>query len=257
MLADRVDERTEEVFPALRPVLVAERFDAEQALGLARADLAMLALELRVLRRDLVVAEAASDLRPAEADLPEGAGKLLATALEQWVSRRRSELVVDVDRARAEAARLVTAAHGEAATVVTAAREEMLAVLLDGADPRLLDPPILRVVRGERPALEPSTPVQREPKTAVPVVPAEHAPETVAPVAAVQGAPEAAARATAPAGQPELPGPPAGRTWSPQPSPPATALPRLSYWARYLYADVVLPLVAVLIVVVVLLAWVG
>lgn len=257
MLADRVDELTEDVFPTLSPVLVAGRCDAEQVLGLARADLAMLALELRVLRRDLVVAEAASDLRPAMADLPEGAGELLATALEQRVSRRRSELAVDVDRARTEAARLVTAAHREAAAVVTAAREEMLAVLLDGSDPRLLDPPILRVVREDRPALEPSTPVRHEPRTAAPVVPAEPAPETVAPVAAVHQAPEAAARATAPAGQPELPGPPADRTSSPQPSPLATASPPLSLWARYLYADVILPLAAVLIVVVVLLAWVG
>lgn len=234
MLADSIAERTEDLFPTLSSTQVADQRNAERVLRSARAEIALLALELRVLCRDVAMAEAEADRRPEDPELPPGAGELLATALEQRVAARRSELVADAEQARAEAARLVTAAQDEAAAVVAAARDEMLAVLLDGSDPRFLNPPALRVVRDALPALTSSA-----------------APDASAP----QPAPSSpAARQTLPP-PPSLADPPTIGCTADDVA--TTAPPRMSFWARYLYVDVLLPLVAVLIVVVVLLAWVG
>lgn len=271
MLAERVAERAENVLPTLIPVMAADQGHAEKIIRSARSEIARLALELRVLRRDVAVADAADRL-PDGADLPAAAAELLAIALEQRVTTRRSELAADLERSRAEAARLVAAAQAEAVAVVAASRAEMLAVLLDRSAPRPLDPPALRVVRDTLPAPKPpatshlaeadagvsrraeltgeAPPPARLAWSQQPVPPpVPTAPGLMSPPASPPAAPLIAEPEPAPQGPPTV-----CYTAADDTSRPAS---HGSFCARYLYVDVVLPLLAVLIVVVVLLAWVG
>lgn len=236
------------VLPSLDPVLVADHAIADELFRSSRAGLAMLALELRVALHEAATAEAAGTTELPVDPLVATEARLLArTSLDDHLVRRRAELAHEVERARVAAARGLSAAQAEATAVVDEARQELLLVLLDGVDQCPPRGPGLRFDTDPMPPgalLEPPAGPVGEP-----------APEIVAPPApsdvGVTGI------APVPAGftiEREAPAQPAPAIVVAAPLP---ADDSASFWARYLYADVVLPLVAVLIVAVVLLAWVG
>ena len=122
--------------PSLRPVLAADRALVDELVRSAKADVALLALESRVARREASAAEescGAVDPYSDPASLAK-ALELVRVSLEDRLERRRAEFVFDAERERVASARLVSAAQAEATALVAAAREELLSVILHGIE---------------------------------------------------------------------------------------------------------------------------
>jgi hypothetical protein len=223
--------------PPLEPVLVATDDEGvEQLMRSTRAELARLSLELRVAgyKADLEE-QSQSAIDPASGGFDlSGARRLLQWSLTERLDARRLQLAQELDAARLEAARIVASAHRRADAYVTEAHEGVLGTLLRPGE-------LLRPL----PPLPPT------------VVPHESAPDlAVAPAVAAPLAPEATPMvAVAPAVAVPAPTPPPTATLPPRPA--DLDEPRPAWWSRLLYADVLLPLIAVCAVLVVLLAWVG
>lgn len=302
LMEERGSEGTASVIPTLKPILVAADQDVDALIRTARANIARLSLELRVVLNDATAAESEGDnLGGATigSDLI-AAREFLRSALDSRIEERRRELASQVEEGRAEAARRIEAAQIEARALVDSARAELLAVLLKGTQPAPVTPvdlvthvdPVtpasLRIVadqvfRADHPAganhngsiptsgndaaagYEVEAPLVQDHDPLLPteaVVTATSAPEQTSPavpepetqqdpdpVAASDGTREPGAVRTA---EPLL-------TDLPDQLGPQVAKARQggSYWAKFLYLDVALPLIAVLVVTIVLLAWLG
>lgn len=196
----------------------------------ARTGLAELALQLRVA---VDAAEEAERKAPAYDD-PEVLAFLTAT-LARELDEVRAQLSEELAHAQAEATRRVRAAHAEAEALLTPRPVErvgpdMTAVTEDGCQPLpdLRTEPIVESngsSNGHTPVEPPAPPQQQDPAAA-----------SASPISA----PTVLARPVVP---------------DPTPAPQAPA-PRRGL-RRFLYVDTVLPMVAVLIIVVVLIAWLG
>lgn len=239
--------------PALAPLQVVAEAEVDQLVRSARAGIAMLSLRLRTVLDEVVVTERASP----EVDLVH-ARELAISSLEKHLWLRRRELAEELEQARADVAFTVTAARSEAAELVAAASEETRQILLAGLSPVPAGPPSLRVVsEGAADAVAPHADSSLD----VPTAPVHESP--TASIAAPTAPNDVAAPATATV-HIELD---ASRSRSDAPAEPvageATGVNTTAEGSarrgpsRYLYADVVLPMIAVLVVVVVLLAWVG
>jgi hypothetical protein len=276
--------------PGLTRVVVSRGSEVEPLMRTASAAVKALAERLESALRDAAAAERAVGDVSHEAAVEEEWNASLQV-IRQEVEERRSRLAADLDGARREAADRVAAARAEAVALVRAAGDELASSLAgEAASPSesTLAPPL-------RPA--PATPADPAPVDAPPVdVPpaaasnAASAPPTgvvlpagmppfvavmipaadgtgqpsyvLAPTVAaaswpVMSAPAAVAGPVAPipsASYPNGPADPAapGQVLEPRPRP--TARDGLT---RMLHVDVILPLIAVAIVIVVLLAWLG
>jgi hypothetical protein len=276
--------------PQLSPVLVIDEDQGDQLVRTARAGLAMLSLRVRSVAPDPLPVV---DLTRADAVELAASEVLLETSLERCLAGRRQEMTTELEQLRADAAAHVAAARHEAATMVTLATEETLQTLLQGLRPTA-PAPRLRVVTAdeELPRGGWSGPVERvepgvhglvAPAAALATAAASPPPVPLAaPVAgvgalsvddlsAVVSAAVASAMpaAVAAPGVAPLAGPLATTqavpavvplTVSPDevlPTPAHAAASPPSTLRRFLYVDVILPMIAVLILIVVLLAWVG
>jgi hypothetical protein len=223
---DDVDD--EGPLPELTAVVVAVADEVEDLLVARRAHLARGCLQLRDLERAFAVRV---DDDGAEAELIdiEGAKAFLRTSLDHQLRQRRAELDAEVDAARLTAARLVADAHEEAVGILAAANEAIVGTLLEGLTSHVGAEvtPTLRVVGSELDR------AQERARDAHPTAPAQ--PPAPAPALAPAPAP---ASATAPV---------------------PVAVSAAPKWGvrSFLYVDVLLPLVAVVLVLLVLLAWVG
>ena len=207
---------------------------AEHIMRSSRAELARLSLELRAIRHKADVAEhthvaVAPSPVAAGVDLP-GARELLRSSLGEWVNTRREELAAELEEARHEAARIVASAHRRAEAYVAEAHDGVLATLLHPEQQLAPLPPLPPVVVPDELARQAPAPARTD-------------------IAAAAGSSEAAATVAAilAAVQPPLA--------TVADTPPAS--PRPPMWRRLLYADVLLPMIAALAVLIVLLAWVG
>jgi hypothetical protein len=217
---------------------------AEDQPRLARAEVARLTLELRaVTRKAEIVEQTRAGSEPhgdeaADVDIA-GARELVASTLAQRLDARRSELAAELEDARAEAARLVESAHQRAEEYVARAHDVVLAALLHPDEPVEPLPPLpLEAVPDAHPPTPPE--VGEEPTLVVPAL--DGTTGFAAMVAAVQAyltqgavaAPSAASSRTAGAQRPRQP-----------------------LRTRVLHVDVILPLIAVVAVLLILIAWVG
>lgn len=280
--------------PVLHPVLVVADTELEPLARSARASVAMLALQLRAALRDADAGQRDEPSDPTGEDTNDPRMlELLRSSLEERVERRRHDLAQELGDVRAEAAASIAAARTEVASLVAAAREEMLQALAGAGEPPVAAaPPNLRIVTGggvdghavtvhsltRSPAVTPNEgmPASQD-AVARPRDPAVPEPERQ-PAAESKPQPRAEAQPQPePQPRPELrPQPvaavfaepsvpvtdylaPAVVTLSPPPGSAASVKPAggRPLWARYLYLDVVLPLVAVIVVLIVLLAWLG
>lgn len=307
--ATAADDVAPRELPTLQPILVVDEEQVDELARAARADIALLSLQLRTLPPP--------SPPPAPPDIIGPAEVLLRTSLEQCLDTRRRELQDELEQVRADAAAHVAAARHEAATVVADATEETLQVLLRGLRP-LGSAPALRIVTDDTlrrapqpapgPALE-SSPVASHPAGGAHAgaaegpsvtIDAERAATDVTvasgaaddPLGATDAPADASARPRTGAGQSAFESsvaravssaiaevfqagmtgpivlaaaPPAASALvpavaaSPAPAPVAETMPAATPRgvARFLYADVLLPMIAVVIVLVILLAWVG
>ncbi|MDP1818348.1 MAG: hypothetical protein Q8K58_00455 [Acidimicrobiales bacterium] len=262
MLADTVGDEPRPADDLEPPRPAAPELD--DALRSARAGAARVALQLRAAAHAPTPPPALS--RAGAASEPDELGAL-HPALR--VDARRAELSDELEQVRNDAIRLMTAARAHAAAVAAAASEQALRAL------------------HQRPATEPpsSLRVEVEPPPEVaperPPFPRFPAPTIAAPPAALPAtspAQTSAEEAPQRAGDtfvfvlPVAPGVAPGAGWPaaapagpftvvPPAAPPADAVaarPRSRpTWNKLLYVDVVLPMIAVLVLLVVLLAWVG
>lgn len=228
--------------PAVRPVMAAPDSEIEPLIRSARASVARIALQVRTTQYEVERVERS----PSDEDR-DAASTLLATSLAELVEDRRRDLLRGLDEARTEAAHAVSAARQEAAARALAAT-----AVVD--DQRPAEPSAATAVAAP-PVAEPAAdrPVPwPDPVTTVapppdPPVAAGLRPEELgllvqaAVTASLSQITAAAIAANATAGS----------------AAPTQVLVRRPLWRRFLYLDVALPLIAVLAVVVVLLAWVG
>jgi hypothetical protein len=276
--------------PGLTRVVVSRGSEVEPLMRTASAAVKVLAERLESALRDAAAAERAVGDVSHEAAVEEEWNASLQV-IRQEVEERRSRLAADLDGARREAADRVAAARAEAVALVRAAGDELASSLAgEAASPSesTLAPPL-------RPA--PATPADPAPVDAPPVdvppaaasnaasapptgvvLPAGMPPFVAVMIPAADGtgqpsyvlAPTVAAASwpvmSAPGGvagpvepmpaasYPNGPAHPAapGQVLEPRPRP--TARDGLT---RMLHVDVILPLIAVAIVIVVLLAWLG
>lgn len=260
MLAERLGDdqppvQLDRSLPALRPVLVAPAHAVEELVRSRRATTAMLALQLRAAEHDHPERDEPGQ-DDDEVDL-NAARALLVAALDDRVARRRQELAEQLERERASAATVVSTAQAEAAALVATASDERLQVLLDGIQPTSGSTPSLRVVSdadalavaaavprvsadvelGDAPTAAALT-IAAHPAGGLPAAPVELAAVHAAAIAAASQLIRQSESAASPAASQ---GAPAARTFR----------------GRWLYVDVLLPMVAVVIVLIVLLAWVG
>lgn len=239
--------------PELTPVLVAaDDEDVTEILRAARAEVAQLSLALRAANHELELAEQRRpelDAALGEVDLA-GARQFLRIVLEQHVAARRTELADELEETRTEAARIVASAEERADAHVATAREAALAALLQPAQPLPPLPPLPAAVDDED---GPAAPAPDEPGRETTVshlqeVVADGADTTALGIASILSAlqPVLAAQAVqpSPAAQPAL-------------TVRAVRTPRPSLASRLLFADVLLPMIAVVVVLIVLIAWVG
>ena len=240
----------------LEPVLVARGEDVDQVVRTARAGIAILSLQLRSVQQAAGVAEAQETAWPDEA-----VREFLGSSLEARLARRRDEMARELDQVRSDAARLVLATRATAAELVAQAGEETLAVLLAGSTARSAAPSLRIITERLHPPDEPSRgPVALAPDH--PVVRTEPAPTAVPRVEQLvpDTSPVAVVHEVAVITLPELanaaPVVPSAVVPAANPAPVSEA-PRSSRVSRFLYADVLLPMVAVLLLLVLLLAWVG
>jgi len=266
-----------EALPTLSPVLVAGEGDVDELVRTARAGVAILSLRLRTAQQE---ADLAAREHPVW-DLA-AARELVNASVGQRMQTRRVEMADELERARSEAARRVLSARAEAADLIASASEETLAVLLAGAarvepsvapnlrvvsEPELYVPPAPYVpparVAEPHPVAMPAPLAEPEPESPADPLPAAVAGQVrVAVAAAVR---EVVAEVVpAPVAEPVSPGVPAPEPASQPtivtpPSAPAAAATSedRSGVARFLYLDVLLPMVAVLVLLIVLLAWIG
>ena len=259
--------------PELAPVLVAtDDAGIEQMLQAARADVARLSLELRVARRKADAAERST----AALEVPEptigdvdlqGARDLLQASLSERVAVRRAELAVELEQTRVESARVVASAQRQAEAYVATAQDDVLAALFHPGNPlRPLSPlptidiaPPMDGTPDE--SVEDADDIARRDEVAPPLavsVPAADGQATTAGVAAILAAlqPFLVAQAAAPAAV-TVPIATAPIATAVAPVAPLPGPPRPPVWSRLLYADVLLPLIAVVVVLVILIAWVG
>ena len=193
-----------------------------------RAELASLALELRVVDADARAVEL-----EALGTADEAAQAFVTSSLGQTLEQRRAQLAREVELARIQAACWVRAAEAEASAIVAAARAGNGPSLTPGADRA---GPFLAAFFAEQMKLGQPLPPREPALPAASVMPVDARP-----------AAQAAAGST-----PMRPIQPAHR--------PPVARTRSSSRSgvrRFLYLDVVLPMLAVLIVFVILVAWVG
>lgn len=225
--------------PALRSVMATPDAQTDPLVRSARADVARLSLQVRTAQDEFDRAQQ----RPLVDRT--SARELLQTSLDEVVLARRRELSRVLDEERRAAERVVAEAHEEAAAIVAAALAARVqndehaagaaAVATAPSDPgapaSAIDPPTPAV-----PMIKPPPP------SAVP--PPEYLAQVV----------QAAVTATlAQVGVAALAG---GMRPAPQGRASVVAN-RPSFRRRLLHLDVLLPLIAVLLVFLVLLAWVG
>jgi hypothetical protein len=281
--------------PGLTRVVVSRGSEVEPLMRTASAAVKVLAERLESALRDAAAAERAVGDVSHEAAVEEEWNASLQV-IRQEVEERRSRLAADLDGARREAADRVAAARAEAVALVRAAGDELASSLAGEAaspsestlapplrpapatpaDPAPVDAPPVDVPPVDVPpaaasnaASAPPTgvvlPAGMPPFVAVMIPAADGtgqpsyvlAPTVAAASWPVMSAPAAVAGPVAPipsASYPNGPADPAapGQVLEPRPRP--TARDGLT---RMLHVDVILPLIAVAIVIVVLLAWLG
>jgi hypothetical protein len=281
--------------PGLTRVVVSRGSEVEPLMRTASAAVKALAERLESALRDAAAAERAVGDVSHEAAVEEEWNASLQV-IRQEVEERRSRLAADLDGARREAADRVAAARAEAVALVRAAGDELASSLAGEAaspsestlapplrpapatpaDPAPVDAPPVDVPPVDVPpaaasnaASAPPTgvvlPAGMPPFVAVMIPAADGtgqpsyvlAPTVAAASWPVMSAPAAVAGPVAPipsASYPNGPADPAapGQVLEPRPRP--TARDGLT---RMLHVDVILPLIAVAIVIVVLLAWLG
>lgn len=206
--------------------------DRNQLIRSDRASIARLSLELRAVRYTADLAEQSQEvIDPAIGGFDLAGGReWLKTALGERVNARRAELAADLDRARDEATRIVASAQRRADQYLGVAHDAVLLALHQPGEPLPALPPLPPAVVAVE--IEPNPLDVIEP-------PAEN---TAADVGAIVAAL-----------QPYL----AGLTM-PQPArAPVPRRPRPPLKKRLLHIDVLLPLIAVIVVAIVLLAWAG
>jgi hypothetical protein len=281
--------------PGLTRVVVSRGSEVEPLMRTASAAVKALAERLESALRDAAAAERAVGDVSHEAAVEEEWNASLQV-IRQEVEERRSRLAADLDGARREAADRVAAARAEAVALVRAAGDELASSLAGEAaspsestlapplrpapatpaDPAPVDAPPVDVppvyvppAAASNAASAPPTgvvlPAGMPPFVAVMIPAADGtgqpsyvlAPTVAAASWPVMSAPAAVAGPVAPipsASYPNGPADPAapGQVLEPRPRP--TARDGLT---RMLHVDVILPLIAVAIVIVVLLAWLG
>ncbi len=218
----------------------------------AQTEVARLSLELRVLQQDVEGAkrmggfshESENDAIGIIADK-----ELIRSTVDQLVSDKMGDMARAVVQARAHASERVASAQVEAALIIKTARDEALDDLLKRVRPLLSAPPVLSappdldltetvVVPIPEPETEPVVIPLVEPTP----LPAAEAPVAEAPVADL----------IIPVGDLV----PKTSDLLPE-AEPKKSPKKLAKSARFLYIDVILPLIAVLVVIILLLAWVG
>lgn len=217
--AESIDDDSAFALPELPVLFVTANADVDHLIRSARADLARLRLQLRTVEREADDAE-----RAAKGDVDAlGLGGDLRSSIVSGIAQVRAERDADLERAREESRRWLRAAQDEADSILSAAKGDVIRALLGG--PRQDSPAVAPVV---------TPPPPPPPPPPAPPAPASPAPASPAP-------------------------PPAAPPMPPLPSAPATrpAARKPSVKDRYLHADVMLPLIAVVIVVIILLAWVS
>jgi hypothetical protein len=193
-------------------------------------------------------------------------------SLDTEIDARRSEMAEEVLRARHEAGQVIASAREHAAQIQAAAREELLRVLLPAAPQRPAAQHFARNghrVDATHPALAVQAPTSYvpPPSSAVPQPVPEYAPPVVPAYAPAPPAAPAYAPPVAPVTLPP-PSPPAAPTLAVEvPLPMAAPLAQpdlraarveksvMQKLAALAHIDVLLPLIAAAIVVIVLLAW--
>lgn len=213
----------------------------------AQTEVARLSLELRVLQQDVEGAkrmggfshESGNDAIGIIADK-----ELIRSTVDQLVSDKMGDMARAVVQARAHASERVASAQVEAALIIKTARDEALDDLINRVRPLLSAPPVL------------SAPPDLD-LTETVVVPIPE-PETE-PVVIPLVEPTPLPAAEAPVAELVIPvGDLVPKTSDLLPeAEPKKSPKKLAKSARFLYIDVILPLVAVLVVIILLLAWVG
>jgi hypothetical protein len=215
---------------------------AAEELRKARAEVARLKLELRGVSRKAEAAEQAQATNEstadddAELDLVAARG-LLASSLASQVDVRRAELAAELAEARSEATRLIESAHRRAEEYVSAAHDVAFAAVVSPQDPvgELSPLPLEVVPDAEQPAPE----IVSEPTVLMQPPSGNAGFEAI--VTAMQ------AYLTHAAVVPQSVAAPARSVRPPRPP----------LRTRVLHADVLLPLIAVVAVLIILIAWVG
>lgn len=241
------------------PVLVAPAEAVESLLRSEQATIAKLTLRLRDLVHEVETAAAET----SQVDHHE-AREVLRQSLDELVERRRRELEEMLDGVRSEARTVVESARVDAAAIA----RDLERATAPQPRPELSPPPRLRVVD-----LRDLEPVQLA--AAVPVEVPEVVRETHRDATPAAGdvtrnpdPPELTAEHLAPVVEAAVAAALGGVAamaglLSANVVPPSAAVPaavvvdRAPTWRRFLYADVILPLVAVLIVVIIVFAWAG
>jgi hypothetical protein len=281
--------------PGLAPVLVAEEAEVDELVRTARAGVALLSLQVRNAKEEASRAAAASldwDLDAARALLTttiEERMRARRVQMAQELEATRTDAARLVLATRSEAAAMITAAGEETLDVLLAgtapAAVEAPSLRAVGGAPPDADADIREVeqphaasdARGARPP-EPALSVVSVTPLGEPapmVAPAEAPEPVVEPDLVVT--PPAPAAIPQPTAMIEAPGPAptvcvpvgpasevvtaaaaaAAAVAAPAPAPAAVPGPGRSRLAQFLYVDVLLPMVAVLVILVVLLAWIG
>ncbi len=245
--------------------------DPHRLLRSAQTEVARLSLELRVLQHDVENAKRMSGISDETSDDAIGIiadKELIRTTVDQLVSDKMADMARAVMQARAFASERVTRAQVEAALIIKTARHEALDDLLRRVGPQLsapenldlvetvVDPPVepvtepvvdpepvvdLLVAPVPEPVVDPPVEPVTEP-VVVPLVEPTTVPPTESPAATKIGSVVNLAPQTS--------------DLLPEAEPKKTPK-KQSNWTRFLYIDVVLPLIAVLVVIILLLAWVG
>lgn len=209
--------------------------ESEQILRAARADVAFLGLRLRAMLREEEERPAReNDAKYSDVD-PDDALARHQETLRNWVERRRRALRDEIENVRHEAADIVNQARLEAIDITFNAANEFR-TLLQVAGVLAVDPVQVQVPMS-------------------PVAISSHHEEVTLPPAEV---PLVAVTPTELADPPTSPG---TRTHGGRPAtvqdPGIEGVARKRPWTTFLYLDVLLPLIAVVLVVIVLLAWIG
>lgn len=149
MIADLVVKmdgkgRDEVVLPTLNPVYVTASADAEHLYQVARASIAMPALDLRAASIDADNAEAENaEVTPSTVGSDADVRALhdwLKGILDQHYVEAQREFAIRLQTARIEAAAVLSRAQAEATAIVESARAQMLETLLGGAGPGFVPP---------------------------------------------------------------------------------------------------------------------